>query len=1001
MVGSKPNAYLSEEARLEAQRRMLAERYGLLSDDEDSEEETQPSTPTPPPQNSSPPNGVSSNGNSDPLPHANGREPDLAQDDPAPSEAATYGDTSSVHNSDLSIVMAHEESPVPTDTATTDGKQNPTTPRWPGLELIDPGHGNRICARYVYDPIKEKDAVNARDLKVSKIAAYTSQLNDKHDRKISVNDCIITYAVGGHIRAILRNSGVRALLKGHEGQVADIEFLYSQERRLDASSSDCISVLGSVADDGSVYVWKLVRNDDREEDNLTVADAIRVEHPQMTDGRWYRKIAFRPGPNSIIAEKGIGVAMILLDPESADVRVVELVKMNDKMMVRDKFLRAKNEKGEDKDNSETPIDCAAWMSERIIATSRNGQVYLWDADSTLSTCLSKLPRESKTRVNALYAFKEEALVIVADSGREIEVWGSSGFSTDTNSSSFELRQSIMISNDKSSDLFAVSAVDPQEELAILSTVKGSSLFVLHYNNAAQAFDTVTEVPVKSSVLSLCMTRNMRRNTSAAGLATQVVNSEPAEEIGIWCVQPRAIQMIHLPTNDCLPKSFVKPEVYPRMSVKNATRKSEKPVPVTTMAGSSHSQIPHIPTSSSSSHTGSARQGTPSQEARTKVQERSTSSSSAQVRSSAQKPSSSLPRRSMSHDTDLKANPMSSSQQVPSTHVQALSTPTQSSEQAPNGNELAKTIIDAAKRAVATFEQGAAQRSAAEKNKMDRLIDSVTETATTNLERFVNSTMKRILAETLIPGMSKIIADASVSLKENAKIDPKVTEDYFQDALGKANVSNSFVKACKEMERQMSDSVQQSLSTKYDALVSPAIGVVNEAAEDLTTSVELLRKQVSEISVRRKEEQVTDATPEDTKKVIENEIEQGNIDVAFQKALNKEDLALVTWLCQKFEASTFFEKHSLSQDSMICLAQQLGQGLEYDDIQLKVNWLRELMLVLEPDSDGYDAIAEQTVRQLGENVKELRKNKELMVQHEGLEKSLKTLSRLVTSHVQNI
>lgn len=1030
MVGSKPNAYLTEEARLEAQRRMLAERYGLLSDESDEGEDNNEDVPT----SVTPANGISSsnsnsNGETNPTSNdTNGRDTHISSqpppaNDPASSEAATYGEGSSVHDGDFALdapqddIITNPSSSAalqpPSSNVYTTEKPHPNdrAPGWPGVEIIDSTHGNRICAKYEYDSVKEKDAVSARDLRVTVISSYSSQYVRNHDRKIAVNDRIITYAVGGHIRAILRSSGVRDLLKGHGSAVADIEFLYEQERRLEPESGDSISVLGSVADDGSAYVWKLVRNEDGDEDSLTVADAIRFDHPEMNEGRSYRKIAFRPGPNSIIAEKGIGVAMLLVDAKSPDVRVVELVKMNEKMMVRDKFLRAQNEKDDKSEKNDTaPIDSAAWMSERVVATSRCGKVFLWNADSTLSSCICRLPREKTTRVTSLHAFAEEALLLVVESGRELEVWAASGFAPNVNSTTLELRQTIRIASSDSSQPFAVTCVDPHEELVMLSTVEGTSLFVLHYNRTAQAFDTLTEVPVKHPILSFCMTRNFRRSHSGSGLSTQIANAEPYEEIGVWCVQPKVIQMIHFPMKDCLPRSFVKPEVYPRSIPKSIPRKSDKPMPVSSMASSSLSKLPQLVLPSNPQHSVVRRPPPSSPDSAAKSQNRTSTGvptgAALQGRQTSSTPAlQNTSLRTSSEEGKLKSSvsAVNLSQAIPSTHVQGLPNPQPSPEPAPNANEIADSIIEAAKKAVQNFEQGGAQRSATEKSKMDRLIDSVTETATSNLERFVNSSMKRILAETLIPGMSQIIADTSVALKEKAKVDPKVTEEYFEVAMEKASVNKSFASACQEMERQMSTSVKDSLSSKYEALINPVVNVVNDATEDLTKSVELLRKQIVEMRITGSEggEKIVGPEPEDAKKRIEEETERGNVDGAFQVALDKEDLSLVTWLCGKFEAGTFFEMHSLSQDLIISLAQQLGQGLAYDEIELKAEWLRELMLVLEPDADGYDTIAEQTVRQLAENVSELRKNREVLMQYDGLEKSLKTLSRLVTSHMQNI
>lgn len=1029
MVGSKPNAYLTEEARLEAQRRMLAERYGLLSDDSDEGEDATDGA-----NKETPANGISNGDATHPdSREANGGDSDLAPDAsasgdcPAPSDAATYGEGSSVHGSDLAMELPQDN--TSSDQLTAAGAEqrllHPTDPRsppsdrapgWPGVEVhVDTPQGKRIAAKYEYKTSNHKDAVSKRDLRVSQIAVYNSQYLEKHTRKIAVNDNIITYAVGGHIRAILRNSTVRALLKGHGSAVADIEFLYAQEKEVEPNSGCGVSVLGSVADDGSVYVWKLVRNYIGSEETLEVADAIRFEHSDIDEGRSYRRIAFRPGPNSIIAEKGIGVAMILIDAKSPDVRVVELVKMNDKMMVRDKFLKAHNEVDSKQEKKEpAPIDSAAWLSERIIATSRCGKVYLWNADSTLSACIARLPREKSTRVTSLHSFNQDALLLVVDSGRELEVWVATGFAPNISSTSLELRQTIRLYGDDPTDLYTVTSVDPFERLVMLSNVKGNSFFVLHYNPVAQAFDAITEVPVKQPILSFCMTRNRRAPSSP--ISGQILDSEPIEEVGIWCVQPRGIQLIHLPVRDCGPRTLVRPEVYPKSTQKSVIRKPDKSLPTSDVIATSG------PAPSAATKETYRERLAPPQPAASRRQPASTFDKTMANQGGA---ASVVSGGSVAHTRTVPHNaspapvqqpiPVNQSAKkpvltgltqpppVPSTHIQPLSAPVATAEPeiVVHPDDVADSILEAAKKAIAAFDHGAGQRSSSDKAKMDRLIDSVTDTAKTNLERFVNSSMKKILAETLIPGMSKIIADTRVAMKENTRVDPKVTADYFETALEKSSISKSFTNACQEMERQVTASVTQSMSSKYETLVTPVIGGVKDAAEDLAASVSMLRKQIGEMKPDRAGGGiVVEIGTEDIQRTIEEEIERGNVDGAFQTALDKEDLSLVTWLCRKFEVGNFFEIHTLSQDSLISLAQQLGHGLSDGEVELKVEWLRELMLVLEPESDEFDAIALETIKQLVGNVNELRQNKAVLDQYEGLEKNLKTLSRLIASHIPN-
>lgn len=1005
---------------------MLAERYGLLSDDSDEGEDVSEGA-----SKEAPANGISNGNAAHPdSSEANGGDSDPTQDAsasvdcPAPSDAATYGEGSSVHGSDFAIELPQDN--TSSDQLTVPGAEQrpvqPAEPRsspsdrapgWPGVEVhVETPQGKRIAASYEYKTSNHKDAVSKRDLRVSQIAVYNSQYLEKHTRKIGVNDNIITYAVGGHIRAILRNSTVRALLKGHGSAVADIEFLYAQEKEVEPNSGCGVSVLGSVADDGSVYVWKLVRNYNGSEETLEVADAIRFEHPEIDEGRSYRRIAFRPGPNSIIAEKGIGVAMILIDAKSEDVRVVELVKMNDKMMVRDKFLKAHNEMDGKKEKKEAaPIDSAAWLSERIIATSRCGKVYLWNADSTLSACIARLPREKSTRVTSLHSFNQDALLLVVDSGRELEVWVATGFAPNIGSTSLELRQTIRLYGDDPTDLYTVTSVDPFERLVMLSNVKGNSFFVLHYNPVAQAFDAITEVPVKQPILSFCMTRNRRAPSSPVG--GQILDSEPVEEVGIWCVQPRGIQLIHLPVRDCGPRTLVRPEVYPKSTQKSVVRKADKSLPTADVIAASGS----VP-SGATKETYRDRLASPQPAASRRQPSSTFDKTMASQGGAASVVSGGLVThaRTVPHNAPpAPAQPIPLNQNakkpvltgltqpppVPSTHVQPLSAPVTTTDPAVNPDEVADSILEAAKKTIAAFDQGAGHRSSSDKAKMDRLIESVTETAKTNLERFVNSSMKKILAETLIPGMSKIIADTRVAMKENTKVDPKVTAAYFETALQKSSINKSFTNACQEMERQVTASVAHSMSSKYETLITPVISGVNDAAEDLSTSVSLLRKQIGDMKPDRAGGgSVVEIVTEDIQMTIEEEIERGNVDGAFQTALDKEDLSLVTWLCRKFEVGSFFETHTLSQDSLISLAQQLGHGLSDGEVELKVEWLRELMLVLEPESGEFDAIAVETIKQLVGNVNELRQNKAVLDQYEGLEKNLKTLSRLIASHIPN-
>lgn len=92
---------------------------------------------------------------------------------------------------------------------------------------------------------------------------------------------------------------------------------------------------------------------------------------------------------------------------------------------------------------------------------------------------------------------------------------------------------------------------------------------------------------------------------------------------------------------------------------------------------------------------------------------------------------------------------------------------------------------------------------------------------------------------------------------------------------------------------------------------------------------------------------------------------------------------------------------MSQTCVLSLAQQLAIGLgDADEVELKVEWLRELMLVLEPDAEEIEMHAPAVMNGVSESVNALRKNSALLKEHSGLDKALKTLNRLVASHMPN-
>lgn len=1004
-----PNSFLSEKARLEAQRRMLAERFGLLSDDSDEGEEQPVSTPSAPPANGNPNHSTIATSSSAPV-HPLVPDAGSSSNTPTPpvTPAAESIDPSSPKTSAPVPASAAPQRTLRSDEADAN---HPDTSQVLQL-IVDPAHGNMIQAFYDHTSSRVNRPSNFRDVRITPLTSYSSQLIDSHHRKIAVNDELVAYGVGGNVRVMLRHSSGRCLLKGHNAIVSDIEFLSFQETALKESNS-FISILGSVADDGSVYIWKLIRTGEGSNTAVEIADAIRFEHPGFEKGQSYKRIAFRPGPNFIITENGIGVAMLLLDAHDSDLRIVELVKMNDKMMVRDRFLAAENETGIEGNTVDSPLDAAAWLSETVVVTSRGGHVFFWLADNNHLCCIGKVPRESKSPVTSILCVQPDALLFVVSDGRELEVWHVNDFLRDGLSVTITLQQNICLFRDSSEEVRCVVSVDPSEALVTVSNVYGSSLFVLHFNSSAHAFDAISEIPVNHPTYSFCLAP-FRGSTGSVKPNTSFSSSNREEEVGVWCVHPNGIQIVHIPTDFYLPMSTVTPEVYPKPASVSVRRKDRKPLLVQSQSQNSGDSSSVSSNTDASSIAGPKRPGKSPSMARTSIDgngsglaRTDTSSFSGETSKKVGSSTSLAETKLVSDSVRGREGTIASNENESRRAVGGVSETASKkgaaavNEDRDDRDEFVAAILSTTKKVIQSFDDASVQRDSNEKQKLEKLVKTVTETAESNMEQFINSSMKKVLADTLIPGVSEMIADCRSAIKERVRMDSQLRNDHFEEAFQKAAIETSFLNACMEMERQVSKAVTDSMTAKYESLIQPSIEVVNAASVDLTSSVSMLKEELVKLRSDDdgKAEDNFEEIPEDVRQTIEEKLSQGNIDDAFLAALNKEDLEMVIWLCSKFDANQFFLENSLSQVCMMSLAQQLGQGLsDGDDVELKVDWITEVVLALEPSSDDIGPISLPAVQEILDRVNDLRKDATLLEAHPKLDRKLKALALLVSSHL---
>ena len=97
------------------------------------------------------------------------------------------------------------------------------------------------------------------------------------------------------------------------------------------------------------------------------------------------------------------------------------------------------------------------------------------------------------------------------------------------------------------------------------------------------------------------------------------------------------------------------------------------------------------------------------------------------------------------------------------------------------------------------------------------------------------------------------------------------------------------------------------------------------------------------------------------------VAEGKYDKALHDSLSYNDVGFVLWLCANMNAKDVFETPlRVSQMILLCLVQQLGSDLKSDQ-ELRLNWLRESLLVLETADAQIAKHVPQVLGMLQENI----------------------------------
>lgn len=246
---------------------------------------------------------------------------------------------------------------------------------------------------------------------------------------------------------------------------------------------------------------------------------------------------------------------------------------------------------------------------------------------------------------------------------------------------------------------------------------------------------------------------------------------------------------------------------------------------------------------------------------------------------------------------------------------------------------------------------------------------VLHTMENNFMKPVQNGFQHVISEKLIPLMEqKLDESLSTSLPDQLAngVDDmvqRVVEDVrqpvresfrecFQDIL-----IPSFQAATQKMFEQINDTFVQGTRTAFEGSGQNSSNAkVASQLEHLTKTVEGLAKQVEQLSATVNAGSVNALVPvaqsaeelqlEAHKNKVLDYLARNDWEEAFKFALGAQNVSLVAFTCQQCDPRLVLSSRppKLSQMLILCLVQQLGADLA-DDLETKLNWLRESLLVM--------------------------------------------------------
>lgn len=278
-----------------------------------------------------------------------------------------------------------------------------------------------------------------------------------------------------------------------------------------------------------------------------------------------------------------------------------------------------------------------------------------------------------------------------------------------------------------------------------------------------------------------------------------------------------------------------------------------------------------------------------------------------------------------------------------------------------------------------------------------------------MSRTIQQTLRQEFQSVLIPAIGRIVLHTTeknmlVPIQQSLK----ALSSSAHEPLDQASLVDTIAQQVREPVRDsFRECFQASIIPSFQAATQKMLGQINttitkqmSARDELTNQIQRMQSQLtaltqtvasltetlskqasftSDVTITAVPKQETDA--EQLLKLVE----ASDYDGAFEKALSAQNLDLVYFVCQQTESSVVLDNASptLSSMTLLCLIQQLGSNMS-NHLTMKLDWLRDALLVLDTTDESIVSLMPQVLSQLQDQMNtvlpESRNSKFVILQH---------------------